>query len=93
MLHVTLQKAPCYALDIFKARDHLAQTPPAFRGMLAALMAERHDGALIAPHNNAQPDGVPPLASFRLGRITGIGADVPAAIADWMDRATARGRG
>jgi len=61
------------------------------RRAVAQKMARRHGGRLIDPSQNHQPDHMPRLASFRLGRIIGTGATVEAAIADWMERAAMRG--
>lgn len=79
--------APIIALDLAKARAALLAVPDCTRAYLARDMAERHGGKLITPHQNNQPCDVPPLASFRMGRIIGLGLTTQDAITDWMDRA------
>lgn len=83
--------APAIALDLFCARRALQGEAPGMRRSLAQEIARRHGGRLIDPSQNHQPDHMPRLASFRLGRIIGTGATVEAAIADWMERAAMRG--
>ncbi|MFG6535536.1 hypothetical protein ACGYK5_17060 [Sulfitobacter sp. 1A16787] len=78
--------------NIRKIRAALAAEPQELRPIVAQRLARQHCGALITPDQNHQPPGIPRLASFRLGRITGMGQDISAAISDWIARAEPRGR-